>query len=71
MDWVDVLDSLADSTVIKRADGVTIHGDQIAAEHCPAEGNQVTLIGLWRSPVIDPTQLEQITVLGQNIQVTP
>lgn len=71
MDWADVLDSLADSTVIKRADGVTIHGDQIAAEHCSAEGNQVTLIGLWQSPVIDPAQLEQITVLGQNIQVTP
>lgn len=70
MDWADVLDSLADSTVIKRADGVTIDGDQIAAEHCPAEGGQVTLIGVWRSPVIDPAQLEQITVLGQEVPIS-
>ena len=69
--WADVLQSVADSTVLKRADGVTIDGDQIAAEHCPAEGDQVTLIGFWKSPVIDPAQLEQITVLGQTIQVTP
>ena len=69
--WADTLRSVADSTVIKRADGVTIHGDQIVAEHWPAQGDQLTLIGIWKSPVIEPTQLEQITVLGQTIQVTP
>ena len=69
--WADTLRSVADSTVIKRADGVTIHGDQIVAEHWPAQGDQLTLIGIWKSPVIDPTQLEQITVLGQTIPVSP
>ena len=69
--WADTLRSVADSTVIKRADGVTIHGDQIVAEHWPAQGDQLTLIGIWKSPVIDPTQLGQITVLGQTISVLP
>lgn len=69
--WADTLRSVADSTVIKRADGVTIHGDQIVAEHWPAQGDQLTLIGIWKSPVIDPAQLEQITVLGQEVQISP
>ena len=69
--WADTLRSVADSTVIKRADGVTIHGDQIVAEHWPAQGDQLTLIGIWKSPVIDPAQLDQIMVLGQTIPVSP
>lgn len=68
--WADTLRSVADSTVIKRADGVTIHGDQIVAEHWPAQGDQLTLIGIWKSPVIDPAQLEQITVLGQEVPIS-
>lgn len=68
--WADTLRSVADSTVIKRADGVTILGDQIVAEHWPAQGDQLTLIGIWKSPVIDPTQLEQITVLGQEVPIS-
>ena len=68
--WADVLQPVADSTNIQCADGVTIYGDQIVAEHCPAQGDQLTLIGIWKSPVIDPTQLDQITVLGQKIAVS-
>ena len=69
--WADVLRSVVDSTNIERADGVTIYGDQIFAEHVEAQGDRLTLIGVWRSPVIVPTQLEQVTVLGQTLQVAP
>ena len=68
--WVNVLQSVAHSTNIQRTDGVTIQGDQIAAEHSASQDDHLVLIGIWRSPVIDPAQLDQITVLGQEIPLS-
>ena len=69
--WVNVLQSVAHSTNIQRTDGVTIQGDQIAAEHSASQDDHLVLIGIWKSPVIDPAQLDQIMVLGQTVPLSP